>query len=96
MEEKRDTVHPVSARTKSDPNVMIVARSPEEKKDNPERLNMDRRNLFHCPVLEGEDRLKLLNFQYNQIQCIDNLFNLPNLIFLDLYNNKIKVNCSWN
>lgn len=44
-----------------------------------------------CPLIEGEEKLKLLNFQYNQITSIDNLMNLPNLIFLDLYNNKITV-----
>ena len=36
-----------------------------------------------------EQRLRLLNFQNNNIRLIQNLENLPNLIFLDLYNNKI-------
>jgi Leucine-rich repeat (LRR) protein len=32
-----------------------------------------------------ELRLRLLNFQNNAIRSIQNLENLPNLIFLDLY-----------
>ena len=36
-----------------------------------------------------ELRLRLLNFQNNGIRAIQNLENLPNLIFLDLYNNKL-------
>jgi hypothetical protein len=55
-----------------------------------ERLNLDRRELTQCPVLNNEQQLKLLNLQYNNITHISNLESLPNLIFLDLYNNKIK------
>jgi len=43
------------------------------------------------PLLEGEQMLRLLNLQNNIISHIDNLHGLPNLIFLDLYNNKIEV-----
>mmetsp|Transcript_87528 Transcript_87528/g.152375 ORF Transcript_87528/g.152375 Transcript_87528/m.152375 type:complete len:510 (-) Transcript_87528:71-1600(-) len=56
---------------------------------NPERLNLDRKRLGSCPLLEGEERLKLLNYQNNLITEIANLHNLPNLVFLDLYNNNI-------
>jgi Leucine-rich repeat (LRR) protein len=35
--------------------------------------------------------LRLLNLQNNVIRKIDNLTGLPNLIFLDLYNNRIEV-----
>lgn len=35
--------------------------------------------------------LRLLNLQNNAIRRIENLFGLPNLIFLDLYNNRIEV-----
>ena len=38
-------------------------RSPAEKLADPERLNLDRRGLTGCPVLEGEERLRLLNYQ---------------------------------
>jgi len=65
-------------------------RSREDKSANPERLSIDNRQLSACPVLEGEERLRLLNYQNNNIQTISNVGNLPNLIFLDLYNNSIK------
>lgn len=70
---------------------LIFSRRLEEKRENPERLNLDRRGLNECPILEGEEKLKLLNFQYNNITTISNLENLKNLIFLDFYNNSIKV-----
>lgn len=68
---------------------LVVIRTPEERLRNPERLNLDRRQLDACPILEQEQRLRLLNYQNNSIRAIRNLENLPNLIFLDLYNNKI-------
>ncbi len=67
-----------------------MCRSREDKSANPERLSIDNRQLTACPVLEGEERLRLLNYQNNNIQTISNVSNLPNLIFLDLYNNSIK------
>lgn len=67
----------------------VLYRSKAERMVNPERLNLDRRGLRACPILEGEDRLRLLNYQNNSIELIANLHNLPNLIFLDLYNNQI-------
>lgn len=70
-------------------DTFVVFRTAEERLRNPERLNLDRRQLDHCPVLEQEQRLRLLNYQNNNIKLIANLENLPNLIFLDLYNNKI-------
>lgn len=35
--------------------------------------------------------LRLLNLQNNSIRKIENLLGLPNLIFLDLYNNRVEV-----
>jgi leucine-rich repeat-containing protein 49 len=70
--------------------VLVVYRSPAERTTNPERLNLDRRDLTSMPLLEGEEKLRLLNYQHNQITKIENLISLPNLIFLDLYNNQIK------
>lgn len=35
--------------------------------------------------------LRLINLQNNAIRRIENLLGLPNLIFLDLYNNRIEV-----
>lgn len=42
-------------------------RSSDEKRAHPERLNLDRRKLGSCPLLEGEQHLKLLNYQNNLI-----------------------------
>ena len=72
------------------PGVLVVYRKPSERNANPERLNLDRRELTRLPLLEGEEKLRLLNFQHNAIQKIENLVSLPNLIFLDLYSNNIK------
>lgn len=71
------------------PGVPVAYRSSSAKASNPERLNLDRRNLPVLPLLEGEHMLRLLNLQNNSIRRIENLINLPNLIFLDLYNNRI-------
>ena len=79
----------IFARIRNQPDSLVVFRTPEERLRNPERLNLDRRQLEICPLLEQEQRLRLLNFQNNNIRAIQNLENLPNLIFLDLYNNKI-------
>lgn len=70
--------------------VLVISRSKDEKFANPERLNLDRRKLTQCPILEGEERLRLLNYQNNLISKIEHLERLPNLIFLDLYNNQLR------
>jgi leucine-rich repeat-containing protein 49 len=72
------------------PGVLVIYRKPSERMANPDRLNLDKRELTHMPLLEGEERLRLLNLQHNHITQIENLVSLPNLIFLDLYNNQIK------
>eukprot|EP00602_Paraphysomonas_sp_CaronLab_P009222 CAMPEP_0185034562 /NCGR_PEP_ID=MMETSP1103-20130426/24561_1 /TAXON_ID=36769 /ORGANISM="Paraphysomonas bandaiensis, Strain Caron Lab Isolate" /LENGTH=848 /DNA_ID=CAMNT_0027571271 /DNA_START=69 /DNA_END=2615 /DNA_ORIENTATION=- len=77
------------ARYRGRPDSLVVFRLHDERARNPERLNLDRRQLDCCPHLEQEQRLRLLNFQNNNIRLIQNLENLPNLIFLDLYNNKL-------
>lgn len=79
----------IFARVRNQVDSLVVYRTPEERQRNPERLNLDRRQLEVCPILEMEHRLRLLNFQNNNIRMIQNLENLPNLIFLDLYNNKL-------
>ena len=79
----------IFARLRGNPNTLVVFRTPEERLRNPERLNLDRRQIETVPILEMELRLRLLNFQNNGIRMIQNLENLPNLIFLDLYNNKL-------
>jgi leucine-rich repeat-containing protein 49 len=47
--------------------VLVVYRKPSERSANPERLNLDKRELSHMPLLEGEERLRLLNLQHNNI-----------------------------
>ena len=71
------------------PGVPVVYRLPEERAANPDRLNLDRRHLTMCPILEGEDRLRLLNLQHNAITRLQHLLNLRRLVFLDLYDNLI-------
>jgi len=78
------------AQYKGHPETLVVYRSPEERAANPERLNLDRRHLTACPILKNEERIRLLNYQNNYIEEIQYLNHLPNLIFLDLYNNCIE------
>ncbi|EGF84333.1 hypothetical protein BATDEDRAFT_22283 [Batrachochytrium dendrobatidis JAM81] len=46
-----------------------------------------------CLLLSGEEQLQSLNYQDNFISRIENLHNLINLVFLDLYNNHIEKIC---
>lgn len=72
------------------PGITVVYRKPSERMANPDKLNLDKRELMNMPLLEGEERLRLLNLQNNHISKIENLVSLPSLIFLDLYNNNVK------
>ena len=81
--------HVIFAESPVAPGVPVVYRPPEERAANPDRLNLDRRHLTICPILEGEDRLRLLNLQHNAITRLQNLLNLRRLVFLDLYDNLI-------
>jgi hypothetical protein len=49
-----------------------------------------RRKLNVCPILEGEDNVRLLNFQHNLISKIENISQLRRLIFLDFYDNNLE------
>ena len=71
------------------PGVPVVYRSPEERSANQDRLNLDRRHLNVFPILEGEERLRLLNLQHNSITRLQHLSNLKRLVFLDLYDNLV-------
>ncbi|XP_070206468.1 leucine-rich repeat-containing protein 49-like isoform X2 [Littorina saxatilis] len=80
----------IFAESPSAPGIPVVYRTPEERSSNPDRLNLDRRKLTVCPILEGEDQLRLLNYQHNAITRIQHLNTLRRLIFLDLYDNQIE------
>ncbi|XP_066274382.1 leucine-rich repeat-containing protein 49-like isoform X3 [Branchiostoma lanceolatum] len=80
----------IFAESPSAPGIPIVYRTQEERASNPDRLNLDRRRLTVCPILEGEEHLRLLNLQHNLICKIQHLSNLRRLIFLDLYDNQIE------
>ena len=41
-------------------------------------------------MLEGEEKLKMLTFQHNLIAKIENLISLPNLLYIDFFDNQIK------
>ncbi|KAJ3231500.1 Leucine-rich repeat-containing protein 49 [Chytriomyces hyalinus] len=77
---------PVHALNKED---SLHQRTDEERELNPERINLNRKDLRNCIYLPNEDRLRLLNYQSNFIARIENLDNLTNLVFLDFYNNSI-------
>ena len=74
-----------------EPGVLVVYRKVSERNANPERLNLDRKELNQVPILKHEERLKMLNLQHNHIKKIEKLAPLPNLIFLDFSYNEIKV-----
>ncbi|CAE7724342.1 Lrrc49, partial [Symbiodinium pilosum] len=73
------------------PKLLLARRSAKARNRSPEHLHLDRRQLGRCPVLEEEERLRLLSFDGTSGGCIEHLDNLPNLTFLDLYDNKIQV-----
>ncbi|CAH2273786.1 leucine-rich repeat-containing 49 [Pelobates cultripes] len=73
-----------------EPGCPVVHRTPEEKAICPDKLNLERQKLNVCPIIEGEENLRLLYFQHNFITKIQNLSSLQRLIFLDLYDNQIE------
>ncbi|XP_009080543.1 PREDICTED: leucine-rich repeat-containing protein 49-like, partial [Acanthisitta chloris] len=68
----------------------VLQRTAEEKVLNSDRLTLERQKLTVCPVIDGEDHLRLLSFQHNFITRIQNISNLQHLVFLDLYDNQIE------
>jgi len=97
---KRGTEHPGSdvlgkdgiiiMDSPSNPGVPIVYRSAEMKASNPDRLNLNMRQLPVLPILEGEEKLRMLNLQHNSIPHLQNLGVLRRLVFLDLYDNLVQ------
>ncbi|XP_078189641.1 leucine-rich repeat-containing protein 49 isoform X6 [Callithrix jacchus] len=82
-----DHINLVSSSLSSFP---ILQRSSEEKILYSDRLSLERQKLTVCPVIKGEEHLRLLNFQHNFITRIQNLSNLQKLISLDLCDNQIE------
>ncbi|XP_042329927.1 leucine-rich repeat-containing protein 49 [Sceloporus undulatus] len=68
----------------------LVNRTAEEKTQHSDRLTLERQKLTVCPVIDGEEHLRLLSFQHNCITRIQNISNLQHLVFLDLYDNQIE------
>lgn len=64
-----------------------LCRSDAERLADPERYNFDGCELVACPLLKGEEQLRVLSLQSNRLTAIANLVGLPSLIFLDLCNN---------
>lgn len=81
--------HMIFSESPAAPGVPLVYRTAEDRASNPDRLNLDRRKLSVCPILEGEERLRMLNLQHNSIVQVQNLSSLRRLVFLDLYDNLI-------
>lgn len=78
------------ADSRSHPGAPVVFRTRAAREANPERLDLDRRELDQCVLLEGEHRLRLLNYQHNAIRTIARLESVRNLVFLDMYANRIE------
>ena len=70
----------IFAELKQIPGVLVVYRKPSERNSHHDKLLLNKRELNHLPLLEGEEKLKLLNLQSNAINKIENLVSLPNLI----------------
>ncbi|XP_015677620.2 leucine-rich repeat-containing protein 49 [Protobothrops mucrosquamatus] len=85
--------HNVSANSPDiyrDTGFPLVYRSAEEKIQLSDRMTLERQKLTVCPIIDGEEHLRLLSFQHNFITRIQNISNLQHLIFLDLYDNQIE------
>ncbi|XP_021061827.1 leucine-rich repeat-containing protein 49 isoform X4 [Mus pahari] len=80
----------ISLVSSSMPSFPVLQRSSEEKTLYSDRLTLERQKLTVCPIIDGEEHLRLLNFQHNFITRIQNISNLQRLIFLDLYDNQIE------
>uniref|UniRef100_A0A452TW81 Leucine-rich repeat-containing protein 49 n=1 Tax=Ursus maritimus TaxID=29073 RepID=A0A452TW81_URSMA len=80
----------ITLASSSMPSFPILQRSSEEKILYSDRLTLERQKLTVCPIIDGEEHLRLLNFQHNFITRIQNISNLQRLIFLDLYDNQIE------
>ena len=71
------------------PKNLVIYRRPSTRNKYSEKLYLNKKDLPHIPLLEGEEYLKLLSLESNLISKIDHLISLNNLLFLNLYENKI-------
>lgn len=71
------------------PKNLVIYRRPVTRNKYSEKLYLNKKDLPHIPLLEGEEYLKLLSLESNLITKIDHLISLNNLLFLNLYENKI-------
>ncbi len=69
------------------PGIWVCYRRPLERENSLEKLNLDYMELAHIPLLEGEEKLKILTYQHNKVIKIENLVSLPTLLYIDLYDN---------
>jgi len=69
------------------PNTWIVYRRPSQRVLSPEKVLLEQRGLKHIPLLEGEEKVKLLSLARNEIYKIENLVSMPSLMHLDLSEN---------
>ena len=79
------------AESRVEPGAPVVFRVRAAREANPERLDLSRRDLEECAFLEGEHRLRLLNYQRNRIARIARLESVRDLVFLDLHDNRVAV-----
>ena len=78
------------AESRVEPGAPVVFRTREAREASPERLDLDRMGLRECCLLEGEHRLRLLNYQGNRIARVSRLESVKNLVFLDLTENALE------
>jgi leucine-rich repeat-containing protein 49 len=71
------------------PKKIVVYRRPSYRQKTYDRLYLNNMDLPHIPLFEGEENLKLLSLENNLINKIDHLVSLNNLLYLNLYANKI-------
>ena len=71
------------------PKNIVIYRKPSVRNKNVEKLYLNKKDLPHIPLLEGEENLKLFSLESNLITKIEHLISINNLLFLNLYENKI-------
>ena len=82
------------ATSRLEPGAVVVFRTREARERNPTRLDLDRRGLSEMCLLEGEHRLRLLNYAHNRVTKVTRLDGVcGGLVFLDLTGNKLESLC---